>query len=64
MKWVLAIIVVLPAVALVVGTIRGRVRVRPCCAMDATSDLRMAPAFVDDAPVPTTPPVRGARAAS
>jgi hypothetical protein len=41
MRWVVGVIVVLPAVALVVGAIRGRVRVRSCCAVDAAHDKRM-----------------------
>jgi hypothetical protein len=56
MRWVLAIIVVMPAVLLVVGAVRGRVQVRSCCAVDAAHDTRMI--------ATAEPLVRGDRAAS
>ena len=55
MRWVLAVIVVMPAVLLVVGAVRGRVQVRSCCAVDAAHDKRM---------IAAEPGVRGDRAAS
>lgn len=33
---------------LVVGSLTGRVRVKPCCAADPRHDLRMRAAFEDD----------------
>jgi len=51
-KWVLGFLVVLPALFLIVASVRGRVQVRSCCAVDAASDGRMAGATTgpDSAP--------------
>lgn len=43
MRYLLAVVALLPFAALAVAMIRGRVRVRPCCPADATADLRMHP---------------------
>lgn len=48
MRFVLAALVLLPVVLLVVGSIRGRVRVSSCCAVPAEHDGRMAPAYAED----------------
>jgi hypothetical protein len=45
MKFLIALVVFAPVVALVVGALRGQVRVRSCCAIDAAHDARMAPAY-------------------
>jgi hypothetical protein len=50
MRWLLAIVVVLPAALLVVGAVRGRVQVRSCCAVDAAHDKRMIAALATDEP--------------
>lgn len=50
MRFLLALIVVAPAVALVVAQVRGRAKVRSCCAADPQLDRRMAGAFEDAAP--------------
>ncbi len=69
MRWVLGVIVVLPAVALVIGAIRGRVRVRSCCAVDAAHDKRMLSAYSSEPVAARAPvglsqePVTGDRAA-
>jgi hypothetical protein len=71
MRWVLAVIVVLPAVVLVVGAVRGRVQVRSCCSVDAMHDKRMILGLAQDSPAAQTPALapealvaRGDRAAS
>jgi hypothetical protein len=47
--YALAAIAVLPLVALVLGAVTGRVRVRSCCsAVDPAKDLRMRAAFAED----------------
>ncbi len=56
MQFLLAAVVIAPVVVLVVGAVRGRVRVQPCCS-DPAQDGRMAAAF-DDADV-TSPRARG-----
>lgn len=40
-RYLLAAPIVLGVALLVVGTVRGRVRIRSCCAADASLDLRM-----------------------
>lgn len=45
--YVLAALVLLPVVLLVIGAVRGRVQVRPCCAVDPARDLRMRAAFTE-----------------
>ena len=50
MQYVLAAFVVAPVAALVVGALRGRVRVRQCCPADPARDARMACAFEESAP--------------
>ncbi len=47
MKVLLGSLVCLPALTLVVGSLRGRVQVRSCC-VDAEHDRRMSPAYADD----------------
>ena len=47
MQFLLAALVIAPVVVLVVGAVRGRVRVQPCCT-DPALDGRMAAAFADD----------------
>jgi hypothetical protein len=49
-KLVLAALVLLPVVLLVVGSIRGRVRVSSCCAVPAEQDARLSSAYADEAP--------------
>ena len=46
MQFLIAAVVVAPVVVLVVGAVRGRVRVQPCCS-DPALDGRMAGAFED-----------------
>ena len=46
MQFLIAAVVVAPVVVLVVGAVRGRVRVQPCCS-DPAHDGRMAAAFED-----------------
>lgn len=41
MRYVLAALVLLPTLALVAGMLRGRARVKACCAIDPAADLRM-----------------------
>lgn len=41
MELVLAAVAVLAVAALVIGTVRGRVRVRQCCAVEPERDLRL-----------------------
>ena len=48
MTWVLAALVALFLAALVTASVRGRVRLRSCCAADPSRDLRMRAAFEDD----------------
>ena len=48
MRWALAFVVVMPAVLLVLGAVRGQVRVRSCCSVDAAHDVRMSAAFASD----------------
>jgi hypothetical protein len=48
MRFVLGVLVIIPAVVLVVSALRGRAQVRPCCSADAQHDRRMAAAFADD----------------
>ena len=43
----LAAVILTPLVLLVVGTVRGRVKVRACCPAPE-SDLRMAAAYADE----------------
>lgn len=50
MRFVLGLLVVVPAVVLVVAAVRGRAQVRSCCAADPAGDRRMAGAFVDSDP--------------
>lgn len=45
MRFVLGLLVVIPAVVLVVAAVRGRAQVRSCCAADPAGDRRMAAAF-------------------
>ena len=40
-QYVLAALVALAVLLLVIGAVRGRVDVRPCCAADPRDDLRM-----------------------
>lgn len=54
MQYLLAALVIAPVVVLVVGAVRGRVRVQPCCT-DPAMDGRMAAAFADvDVEVPSS----------
>ena len=54
MKYVVALVLVAFLLRLVVGAVRGRVKVDPCCApADPRRDARMRAAFAD-------PPVRDA----
>jgi heme exporter protein D len=46
--YVVAAVVMLPVVLLVVAAVRGRARVRSCCAADPAKDLRMRAAFTDE----------------
>ncbi len=55
MRLLLAAIVLAPVVALVVGAVRGRVRVQSCCSLPADDDARMRDAFADPAPASTAP---------
>ena len=49
MEMVLATLIAVPLVALVVGALTGRVRLRSCCATsDPSRDLRMRAAFDSD----------------
>jgi hypothetical protein len=71
MRWLLAVIVVLPAVVLVVGAVRGRVQVRSCCSVDAVHDKRMIVGLAQDTAAAQKPALapdaliaRGDRAAS
>ena len=50
MRFVLGLLVVIPAVVLVVAAVRGRAQVRSCCAADPAGDRRMAAAFADSDP--------------
>lgn len=52
MRFVLAALVLVPVVLLVVGSIRGRVRVTSCCSVPAERDARLAPAYAEDPPTP------------
>ncbi len=56
MQVVIAAVVVAPVLALLIGAVMGRVRVRSCCAVEATRDGRMSAAFAD-ASVPPEPAV-------
>jgi hypothetical protein len=47
MRWLLGALVVAALVVFVVGSVRGRVRVRSCCP-DPRDDLRMRAAFGDE----------------
>jgi hypothetical protein len=49
MLYAVAALVALPFVALLVAMVRGRARVRSCCAADPAKDLRMRGAFSEDA---------------
>jgi hypothetical protein len=53
MKLLLGLIVVAPLVILVVGTIRGRVQMRSCCAVPADQDGRMTSAYAGPARLDT-----------
>jgi heme exporter protein D len=46
--YVVSAVVMLPVVLLVVAAVRGRARVRSCCAADPAKDLRMRAAFTDE----------------
>ena len=49
LEMVLATLIAVPLVALVVGALTGRVRLRSCCATsDPSRDLRMRAAFDSD----------------
>ncbi|WP_344305281.1 hypothetical protein [Nocardioides bigeumensis] len=49
MQYVIAVLVVLPVVALVAGSLLGRVTLQSCCApADPRTDLRMRAAFDED----------------
>ena len=65
MRYLIALLVLIPPVLLVVGTLRGRVDVRPCC-VPAERDLRMAPAYAEETdaatPTPTPTPLRAGHA--
>lgn len=52
MRYVFGVLIVAALLVFVVGTVRGRVRVRSCCP-DPRSDLRMRAAFADEDPDPT-----------
>ena len=56
LRTVIALLVLAPAVVLVVGSVRGRVRVRACCP-PPEQDLRIASALRDTAT--TTSPLDG-----
>lgn len=47
MQYLFAVLALLPVVLLVVGTVRGRVQVRSCCAVDAEHDGRIASAIAE-----------------
>ena len=48
-QYVIAVLVVLPVVALVAGSLLGRVTLQSCCApADPRTDLRMRAAFDED----------------
>lgn len=60
MKFVIGALAIAPFLAVVVGALRGRVRVRSCCA-DARHDLRMREAFSTSPPAEAfAPGVEGA----
>ena len=54
LRIILALLVLVPTVALAVGAVRGRVRVRACCP-PPEQDLRMASALREAAPPPADP---------
>jgi hypothetical protein len=59
MRFVLGVLVMIPAVVLVTAALRGRAQVRSCCSVDAQHDRRMAAAFADDdAAADALPPAR------
>jgi hypothetical protein len=47
MRYLIAAPVVLATVGLAVGAVRGRVRIRSCCAADPRRDYRMRSAMTD-----------------
>ncbi len=48
-QYVIAVLVMLPVVALMAGALLGRVRLQSCCApADPRTDLRMRAAFDED----------------
>ena len=48
MRWIILVLMVLFLLRLVIGAVRGRVRIRPCCPADPKDDLRMRAAFRDE----------------
>lgn len=46
--YVIAALAVLPFLIPIVGAVRGRVRVRPCCPADPVNDTRMRAAFTEE----------------
>lgn len=58
MRFVVAALVLLPVVLLVVGSVRGRVRVTSCCALPAERDSRLVAAYADE-PQPVRSPSAG-----
>ena len=54
MRYLIAAPIVLAVVGLAVGAVRGRVRVRPCCAADPRRDYRMRAAFQARRSLPAT----------
>jgi hypothetical protein len=52
-RFLLGLLVVIPAVLLVVGQVRGRAKVRACCPADPRLDRRMAGAFDEVDPRPS-----------
>lgn len=45
MRWIVIGLVLLFLLRLVIGAIRGRVRIRPCCPADPRDDVRMRGAW-------------------
>jgi hypothetical protein len=52
MRWLVAVLVVVPVVLLAAGALTGRARVRCCTACDPRLDTRMRTAFEDPVPGP------------
>ena len=47
-RYVVAVLVVLPVMLLVISALRGRAQMKACCPADPARDLRMRAAFEDE----------------